>query len=331
MKPATQPRRVRSRGLTLVELLVSMTIGLVIVLATMGAYIGSAGAGRMAEAQGRMNEDAQAALSILTQQLRMAGNNPNQPNRIELTRRNPVYSPIVGMTTTFTATSFALRGCDGTFTNVSGAASLDALTCTAGVNSLPDSIAVNYEADRYNTVPTSTGQPTDCTGNALTTVTATVTATNAAGTGTLTVSVPYHVADNRFYIATSSAVISPSLFCKGSGGSAQPLVENIENLQFTYGTLPAAATSTVANVAGYLTAAEVLTATGLAALPDDAARWNKVMSVRICVVARSELPVAPDAVSARYLRCDGQIETAPPDLRLRRSYSTTVVLRNDRF
>jgi type IV pilus assembly protein PilW len=35
-----------------------------------------------------------------------------------------------------------------------------------------------------------------------------------------------------------------------------------------------------------------------------------------------------DADSARYLKCDGTIETNPPDLRLRRSYSTTVVLRN---
>jgi type IV pilus assembly protein PilW len=330
MKRRMQPsRRGRSRGLTLVELMVAMTIGLVIVLATIGAYIGSAGAGRMAEAQGRMNEDAQAALAILAQQLKMAGNNPNQPNRVEDSRRNPVYAPIGGgMTTTFTPTAFAIRGCDGTFSNIGTATDLDALTCVSSTTTLPDSIGVNYEADRYNTIPTAAGVPTDCTGNALTTVTATVTATNAAGTGTLTVNVPYYVADSRFYIGTSAAVVSPSLYCKGNGGAAQPLVENIENLQLTYGTVPAGATSTSVNIAGYISAHGMLNEATLAALASDADRWGKAVAVRVCVVVRSEQPVVSDADSARYLKCDGTIETNPPDLRLRRAYSTTVVLRN---
>jgi type IV pilus assembly protein PilW len=324
------PPRRRSRGLTLIELMVSMTIGLVIVLATIGAYLGSAGAGRMAEAQGRMNEDAQAALAILSQQLKMAGNNPNQPKRAANSRRNPVYDAPV-WTTTFTPTAFAIRGCDGPFSNITSTSALDGLTCAStSTTTLPDSIAVNYEADRYNTIPTTAGQPTDCVGNALTTVTATVTATNTAGTGTLTISVPYYVADSRFYIATSSAIVSPSLYCKGNGGAAQPLVENIENMQFTYGTVPAAATSTSASIAGYLTAYNVINEANLAALASDALRWEKVVAVRICVVARSENPIVPDSASARYLKCDGTIENNPPDLRLRRSYSTTVVLRNRR-
>jgi type IV pilus assembly protein PilW len=327
MKRRMQPsRRGRSRGLTLVELMVAMTIGLVIVLATIGAYIGSAGAGRMAEAQGRMNEDAQAALAILAQQLKMAGNNPNQPNRVEDSRRNPIYAPIGGgMITTLAPTAFAIRGCDGAFSNIGAAANLDALACASSTTTLPDSIGVNYEADRYNTIPTAAGVPTDCTGNALTTVTATVTATNAAGTGTLTVNVPYYVADSRFYIGTSTAVVSPTLYCKGNGGAAQPLVENIENLQLTYGTAPAGGTPTIA---GYISAHGVINEATLAALASDADRWGKVVAVRVCVVVRSEHPVVSDADSARYLKCDGTIETNPPDLRLRRAYSTTVVLRN---
>ena len=104
------------------------------------------------------------------------------------------------------------------------------------------------------------------------------------------------------------------------------MVENIEDLQFVYGTAPA--TATTLSVSGYLSAAEILTNSSLAALADDPTRWAKVMTVRICVVVRSEQPVVSDTASAQYVKCDGTFNTSPPDLRLRRAYSTTVVLRN---
>ena len=54
------------------------------------------------------------------------------------------------------------------------------------------------------------------------------------------------------------------------------------------------------------------------------------MTVRICILVRSENPVAPDANSAKYDDCLGNRNVNAPDLRLRRAYSTTVVLRNRR-
>ena len=51
-------------GFSLIELLVSIAIGLIIMVAAISAYVGSADASRMSDAQSRMNEDAQAALSI---------------------------------------------------------------------------------------------------------------------------------------------------------------------------------------------------------------------------------------------------------------------------
>ena len=322
-----------SKGFSLIELMVSMTIGLVIVGAALSAYLGAASAGKVADAQGRMNEDAQAALSILTQQLRMAGTNPNQANRVALSRHNPVYGTTTFTTSpgTFTLSNFTIRGCDGKFNSISTAAgtldTLDTSTCATGTSTVPDSIAVNYEADRYNTVPTSGGLPTDCLGNTLSTITATFPAT----TPTSATSGTYWVADNRFYVGTSTAIVSPSLYCKGNGGSstAQPLVENIEDMQFTYGTVSTSTTSTTATVAGYLRADEVAS---LGTTPaNDLTRWGKVLSVRICILVRSENPVAPDANSAKYDDCLGNRNVSAPDLRLRRAYSTTVVLRNRRF
>ena len=59
-------------------------------------------------------------------------------------------------------------------------------------------------------------------------------------------------------------------------------------------------------------------------------RWVTKISMitRICAVIRSEKPIVQDLDSARYVKCDGTVNTAPADLRLRRAYSTTVVLRN---
>jgi len=323
-------QRVWSCGFSLIELLVSMAIGLVIMIAVMSAYLGSSGAGRMAEAQSRMNEDAQAALNILSQHIRMAGNNPDQPNRVD--NANPALSslrnPVYGATSLVmpgggTTSNYSLRGCDGTFSDITTASSLDTLTCVGGgTSTVPDSIAVSYEADQFNTIAAG-GIPSDCLGNSLPVTTATV-STIVGGTST-SANVTYTVADNRFYIGTSGVIVAPTLYCKGLGGTAQPLVENVESMQFQYGTVSTATPGPTGPVAGYLHATEVI---GLATLPNEYDRWAKVSTVRICVVVRSEAPVAPDAASAQYLNCFGTLVTNPPDLRLRRAYTTTVVLRN---
>lgn len=326
----------RESGFSLIELLISITIGLVIMAAAMSAYLGSSDAGKMAEVQSRMNEDAQAALSILSQQIRMAGNNPDQPNRVDNPNptlssvRNPVYGVTTLATGTFTTSNFSVRGCDAPFTNLSTAATtLDTLTCgAAGTSTLADSIAVSYEADPFNTPKTTAGLATDCFGSALPVITATL-PTVVSGT-TTNANVTYTVADNRFYIGTSANITAPSLYCKGNSSVAQPLVENIENMQLTYGTVSTATTATTANIAGYLPASSFANATTVA-LPSDAERWAKVVSVRICIVVRSENPVVADTASARYMDCSGTLVTNPPDLRLRRAYTTTVVLRNRRL
>jgi type IV pilus assembly protein PilW len=324
-------------GFTLIELMISMVIGLVIVVAAMSAYLGAAGASKISDAQSRMNEDGQAALNLLAHEIRMAGANSVQTSRDAAFSRNPVYSPYplsvntaAGTSATYTTTpgtftisSFSIRGCDGTFTNVTAttATNLDALTCSGTTSTLPDSIAINYEADKYNTTVSSSGTGTDCLGNAV----PTISATYSAGTAT---TATFGVADNRFYIGYIGNNTSrpPTLYCKGNSNSTQPLVENIEDLQFQYGTRSTSTTSTTATIAGYLAASDI---TALTTAPnDDATRWSKVLTVRICVVVRSENPVAPDAASASYIKCDGTRDTTKTDLRLRRAYSTVVVLRN---
>ena len=348
------------QGFSLIELMISLALGLIILVAVLSAYTGAAAAAKMAEAQGRMYEDAQAALTILTQQLRMAGNNPDQTDRIDTSAKNPIYTKPTSFDSTsgwtysgeilpeyvdstipaFELSDYSIRGCDGALSNITTATSLDDLECVVPdpVSALPDSIALSYEADKFNTVPTAaTSLPTDCLGYALTKIKAVIPGIpDDRGSGVFEAepeNVSYFVADNRFYIDSSSATAAPSLYCQGNGidSTAQPLVENIEDMQITYGVeIPVGQTRTVA---GYLRADQLLAHTALV-ISDSTSftaqeRWRKVVTVRICLLVRSENAVVSDPASARYFNCAGTLETAPPDdLRLRRTYSSTVILRN---
>jgi type IV pilus assembly protein PilW len=86
-----------------------------------------------------------------------------------------------------------------------------------------DGIAIRYIGDNVSTWPSSTGQSTDCLGQA-------VNAGEAApGAGRVLIV-------NRFYAKQSGSTSEFELYCDGNGksGSAQPLVEGVERLRVKY-------------------------------------------------------------------------------------------------
>lgn len=303
--------------------MISIAIGLVIMGAALSAYQGAVTASRLAEAQSRMNEDAYAALELLNQHIRMAGANPKQANYALSTPRNPITN------------TFSLRGCSIPFSNlktsgaVTAAANISTLICpsVASDAAQPHALALGYEADKFNTVPLANGTPTDCLGNGLKGQTATVNKITSATTTAPTI-VTFYEADNRFYLDTPSGSSNPSLYCfgSGSGGTPQPLVENIEDLKFSYGV--AQATGNDGVIAGYLSASQIETDTSVVNLPTASERWKRVVAVRICVLARSEANITNSQASSQYLDCEGALQTNTTDLRLRRAYFATVSLRN---
>ena len=315
----TRPRRgvrTRSLGISLIELMVSLTLGLLLMVSVVNAYVGSSRAAQVTEAQARMHDDANAALAVLKANIRMAGNNPERPMRAADAARNPVY-------TAPALTAFAIRGCDSGFANGRDAGRIDDLVCAT--NPGAGALSVTYEADAFNTAGVDgAAVPLDCAGVPLAARTAAVTTYDPLTNAPNTENVQYYFNESRFYVETGNDGV-PRLLCRGGGTGFTPgvLAENVEDFRLTYGVVSPSATSGL--VAGYVTAAGIASRPEFAPYPEPE-RWGKVAAVGICLLLRTAHPVVHDAASAKYVDCSGALVDAP-DLRLRHAFRATVVIR----
>lgn len=332
----TEPRlhsRRAQLGLSLVELLVALTIGIFLLGAVGIIYVNTTTTSRSSTLESQMNEDAAVALELLQQQIRLTGfsNVDGAGNRL------------------FPAQ--AIRGCDGGFAN-SAASFVDPatpplLTCNGGNG--PDALAVRYEASLLNSQTVNDAgvqRPGNCVHEGIQPWNA-----QAEGAGSAT---PMLLADNRYFIR-NDADGTPSLFCQGRTGAgfgnATALIPNIEDMQIQYAVteLPRVGNPVPHQVNGYANGSDATAATpavdALAIRPGTPAtinNWSRVAAVRICLLARSAGPVPtgdnplgtanPDGTTltpglGTYLDCNGVSRTVT-DGRVRRAYVTTIQLRN---
>ena len=314
-------------GLSLVELLVAMTIGLIVIGVGASAFLNVATNTRNASELARMNENASIALNILRSHITLAGYS-HPTGVVHSTASGTDVATMVrafkgGTKAAGDANNFIV-GCDGPF-NTPKAHELDisllssSSNCKGGAN--PDAIAVVYEADPNNTYSDGGGVPTDCLGNTILPL---------LGTTDL------FVASNKFYIDKDVNNIT-GLYCQGNGSStaraagndtldasAQMIVENIYDMQIKYGvadiTTTGTSTSPKKEAIAYLDAADVNNLSGTD-------KWNRVVSVRLCVEVRSTSPTV-GSDQTKYLDCNGTVSGKPSGAGLIRTYSTTVVLHN---
>lgn len=310
-RPSPPRLQVQQLGFSLIELLISMALGMVVIGAAMVVYNSGNTATRFTLAQGQMNEDAQMALTVLTQELRQVGYNPV---RTALGVRNDLRQA-----------GWTLFACDTGFTD-NAIGPVSAIACNATGASA--SLALVSESDLVSGRNNEDGRPSDCIGNG---IEPDPTPSLAPGIASW-----YYVRQSRIFVNNNA------LRCVGSGGVGpqlpQILAENIESLFVRFAvTEPLVANSQT--VFGYLPASLIINPTdadllGLSAL----GRWDKVVAAQVCVVVVSEARVLDDQKdfsdlsdikNPTYLPCD---ETADPvaitDGRMRRAYRTTVLLRN---
>lgn len=204
MRPLRLPGRIR--GVSMVEVMVTLVIGIVVVGAVLVSLMSSGKAGRQQAAFAEMNDNAQVAFGIIGRDLLLAG-----------------YARPTGLApgvSTFSRTysGRAVFACEAGFASPNAQT---AATC-AGSGSAP-ALEVVYEADTTNTVPTAAGLPSDCLGNGLT--------AEAAG---------HYLAHNRYYVLTG-VTGRPELHCASRLGNAgQPLVDNVERMKIWLGEANAA-------------------------------------------------------------------------------------------
>ena len=295
------------RGLSLVELMVAMTIGLFLMGAVVIIYVNTSTTSRSSTQESQMNEDATLALEVLQQQIRLAGFSNVDATGARLFPGRAVF------------------GCEGMFTSTTNTAFNGLLCDAAGAG--PDALAVRYEATLLNSQPVTNAvgvvQPGNCANEG-------IAAWNALAEGAASAT-PLAVADNRYYIA-NDADGTPSLFCRGRTGAgfgtATALIPNIEDMQVQYAitALPTAGNPIPHQVAGYVAAND-------ATLGAAAGNWSRVAAVRICLLARTAqtAPTGDNSTAdlGSYVDCDGVVQTNN-DRRLRRAYVTTIQLRNMR-
>ncbi|WP_043201549.1 PilW family protein [Paraburkholderia acidipaludis] len=183
--------RRRSHGHTLLELTIAVALGLVVAAGAITAYRSQHQAFVEATDAARIHEAGMNAVLLIGEQIQMAGFTPAD---------SPQGLAVSGI---FGCTAGRPAGADAS------------PTCET-LSSRSDGIAIRYVGDTVSTSRSSSGDVTDCLGQA------------AGAEGALVV--------NRYHAKPSSSTGEPELYCEGSGkvGTAQPLVEGVEKLRLRY-------------------------------------------------------------------------------------------------
>jgi type IV pilus assembly protein PilW len=331
-KNLSQARRRPNRhlGVTLIELMISIALGLSVVLVILSFYQSLSGGGKSSRASQVMTENAESAFQLLAQQFRQTGFNPRRP-----TAGFPTSNPLKIGTG---APGMGLFACANGFSNGSGSGPADniqSLTCNGtSTTTITYALAVQFEADAFSP-SLSGGIPADCRGFAVPAQSVGVT----SPTGTVT----YYVVENRYFVANGG------LSCSGNGGTtatfdtpSQPLVENIESMSLSFGTTAPNVTGALADfVAGYLTGDQLGPASGVGSgVQTDLAaltpiqRWGLVKIVRVCLVVKADRRTlfepegGTGTVFGKYYGCDLSSLIDITDGFERRAYIRHFALRN---
>lgn len=341
-------RRDSQRGLTLTELMVSVAISVAVLIALSNVYLGSRSAYRTNEALARVQETGRLALDWISRDLRSAG-------FAGCTSRGAQVSVYSNPQPAGPAPLAALRG----YENASG------FTYPPGVERLPadaqsDAVrifAVDSTARAYLDGDSDVAAASitirdnkagfeaadvlvvsDCRRSAVFTVSAVQSRpvrlvhaadrNGGADTPTHRISPPFKARDGAFVARFDTVAYfigrpkgardaPPSLY-RASLARTERVVENVEDLDFLYGV----DNDDDGAVDAYLRADQM-----------GAAQWDRVLSVRVSLVAVSAEAAVAGAAQAVYLRdtdgdtvIDGQ--PARGDRRLRQVFGTTVSLRN---
>jgi type IV pilus assembly protein PilW len=390
---ARQPQSgVRQRGVTLVELLVSLVLGLAVLVGLSSVYVAAKQAFRFQESTGRLQEDASYALEVISKDLRMAGfagcrgidlldvsgvntyyptmsltpaptgiTGPNPLAAIEPTNAQVTLQPMTPYNfirgfDSVPSAMFAAGGApvtSGTDSLFFVAGSSNAVSVTTAMAAPNSALTIAADAFNWGTANTYHFVVSDCISSSLF-------AGRLAAGGTqidhsavmgnnsdnFASSYQYGVDAivmplewNFYYVATRSGAATPSLyrvFYDGNNrGTAQEVVSNVESLKLHYGEnlngINSATNAACVLATGGATCVPSLQADVWRTTAASVTDWSRVVAVRVgLMLVGNDNATNADLVSASptLLGNSYTLPTGASTTRLRKEFSTTVVLRN---
>jgi type IV pilus assembly protein PilW len=320
----------RSQGLTLIELMISLALGMLVILSVGYAYIGSRTTFRQQDALGRMQENARFVFETLSNDIRMVGYAGSLCGLLDTDVVNALPSPTnwdKDIFSTLPQNGIPLRGYEDAATtapDVSGTVyagtSSDALSVLHADSTreyVVNAAAAAGAAISFSGTAPANGNVvvTDCGNAKPRQAFALASNVNALTTPIAAQSRIMPLIANLYFVKANGDG-TPSIYRKSGAAIPQELVEGVEDMQITYGidTSPACATND-GGADQYVTAKDIEDNT-VALACTTAERWKKVLAVRVTLSMRSVE--------------DGITTAVQPagDRRLRKTFTTTIAARN---
>ncbi len=317
------PRRLTGsqRGMTLIELMVAMLLGLLLAGAALSTFLASSQLARSMRGAATVSDGGQSFTSYIAQQIRAAGH-------VDLMEKDGQWSVLTSSDGQLGAPSsgdgsllsldssatypglFSIKGCSGAFQTQDKLldfrcdpqkdASKSSLTVSYQVLSSPDGWVAPSLTDTFNE---NRGFQTDCGGRGTRKAEA-----NPAG----------DLVINRYYLDATNR----RLMCVGNGDPTKPVqvAADIEQFQVLYAASQALDGASSA-VSKFVPASEIEAMVN---------GWASVIAVQVCVLAVGEpgsLAAGSASTNVFNVDCAGQPANVS-DGRLRRAHRTTINLRS---
>lgn len=342
--------------MTLIEVLVALTIGLVILIAIGTSYLNSANLARQRENQSELNEPATLVMRMLQHDLSLAGYvdifdwdptgqpqasslfNPGDTKLMNLYQRVPEATTLEAPLTQFFPGVMPVFGCDGamagtpnaivvagTVVPTCGAASATQQSLQMAFQAVPSSSVIPNPIKSLLPPDANTGEGRDCNQQGA--------PNNASVPGRKFII-------NRYFIQTSTDNIN-ELYCAGSGNSTQqPLARGVEEFVLRYQTAQPGVAAALGNTAPAAGGAQsqYINATAVAA---SALGWANVSAVEVCMVSATATTSGSAAIGTAALqplrptcRRDNKgnfiadVARAAGDNRLWKRFTSVTTLRN---
>lgn len=310
-----------AQGMTLIELMVALLLGLLVAGAALATFMASSQLARTMRGAAVVNDSGQSLMGYLSQQLRNAGHldllgQEGQWGLLQQVENQPAPASGDGSHLSQSLTSsypglFALHGCDQAYASAN---QLLNYSCAAGGSNLAASVTVAYQVltspdgwlapSLISALNVNRGFQTDCGGRG----TRASDSAQASPSGDAVV--------NRYYLDAATK----RLMCVGNGNPGQPvqIAADVEQFQVLYGVAQADGGSGE-SLKNYLSAGQVN------ALVNG---WSTVIAVQVCALAAADPGSAQAGASNVFnVDCEGRpVESR--DGRLRRAHRAIINLRS---